>query len=247
MSSVEKILLYFIIGIAGVLLYIFAFKKHVNKHNEYQKYLVLSIIPIVIFVRLAAELIEKELTTFDDEVYHFVSMVISNKLTFVMKIISNLSSSIFVVIVLILAIFILIKTKKEKIYWQVMIFNLATVILINQALKYAFARQRPDILRLVDASGFSFPSGHAMVSVCFYGYIVYLILMLYKSKMKYLYSGVIAITILLIGISRIYLGVHYASDVAAGYFAGLSTLLISCTIATFLNDRKPGDKSEKLV
>ena len=88
-------------------------------------------------------------------------------------------------------------------------------------------RPRPIEFRIIDENGYSFPSGHSMVSAAFYGFLIYLI---YKNiKNKYLKWGLITILSLLIifiGISRIYLGVHYTSDVLAGFLISISYLII---------------------
>ena len=91
-------------------------------------------------------------------------------------------------------------------------------------------RPRPTEHRIIDESGYSFPSGHSMVSAAFYGFLIYLI---YKNvKNKYLKWGLITILsllVFLIGVSRIYLGVHYTSDVLAGFLVAISYLIIFIT------------------
>ena len=113
--------------------------------------------------------------------------------------------------------------------------NLAIVSVLNEAFKVIFHRERPDILRLVEAGGFSFPSGHSMISMSFYGFIAYLFYANMKSRWKYLIISMFSVIILLIGISRIYLGVHYASDVLAGFSAGLTWLAIFVMLINKIN------------
>jgi membrane-associated phospholipid phosphatase len=100
--------------------------------------------------------------------------------------------------------------------------------LLNILLKNIFARSRPDVLPIIAETGYSFPSGHAMVALCFYGIAAFLLSRLLPTLrgkvMVFILTGVL---VMLIGISRIYLGVHYPSDVLAGYFAG-STWLAVC-------------------
>jgi undecaprenyl-diphosphatase len=104
-------------------------------------------------------------------------------------------------------------------------------VLLNQVLKRIIRRPRPTGINLIKENGFSFPSGHSMVSMAFYGVLIYLI---NKSKLnketKLLLSLLLSILILFIGISRIYLGVHYASDVLAGFSLSLAYLIISIYI-----------------
>ena len=88
-------------------------------------------------------------------------------------------------------------------------------------------RPRPSVLRLVDESGYSFPSGHSMVSVALYGIIVYTIYKNVKNKyVKWISIVLLSLLVLLIGFSRIYVGVHYFTDVVGGFTLGLVVLII---------------------
>ncbi|MEA5599399.1 phosphatase PAP2 family protein [Rivularia sp. UHCC 0363] len=98
---------------------------------------------------------------------------------------------------------------------------------LNAWLKTLFARVRPALWeRIVDVNSFSFPSGHAMVSLVIYGFVGYLLIANFRP-----WRGLIlfftTLLILAIGFSRVYLGVHWLTDVIAGYAAGL-VWLISC-------------------
>lgn len=99
---------------------------------------------------------------------------------------------------------------------------------INDELKDLFHRERPSFDALIDAAHYSFPSGHAMNSTAFYGFLCYLVLSFTSSKQRSR-KWWIAITVILIGLigmSRIYLGVHYLIDVLAGFSAGMVWLLV---------------------
>jgi undecaprenyl-diphosphatase len=91
---------------------------------------------------------------------------------------------------------------------------------VMNGLKELFGRPRPPGEHLTYAAGFSFPSGHAMVSTAFYGFLAYLLLMNLPGRWGQWCSGVLIILIILIGISRVYLNVHFASDVLAGFILG---------------------------
>ena len=87
-------------------------------------------------------------------------------------------------------------------------------------------RNRPNVLKLIEQGGYSFPSGHTMFSVCIYGYLFYLAITKIKNKiLRYSVSSLLLLVILSIGVSRIYVGVHFASDVLAGYLLGCCYLL----------------------
>ncbi len=88
----------------------------------------------------------------------------------------------------------------------------------NQAIKYLIRRDRPDVLKLISQGGYSYPSGHTMISIALYGVLLYFVIKKIRNrKLKYALAGVLSILILSIGISRIYVGVHYASDILGGY------------------------------
>jgi membrane-associated phospholipid phosphatase len=99
---------------------------------------------------------------------------------------------------------------------------------LNMALKAAFERPRPAFSDpIATASGFSFPSGHAMVSVTVYGALAFVILATTKSRRaRVLVLATAAALVLAIGFSRLYLGVHYVSDVLAAYGAGVAWLML---------------------
>ena len=111
--------------------------------------------------------------------------------------------------------------KKEK-WYSIKIPAIALSSLgLMFALKYVFHRSRPMIPLLEEAKGLSFPSGHALMSVTFYGLIIYIIFKTIKNKeLKWSLISMLLLLILIIGFSRIYLRVHYASDVMAGYCIG---------------------------
>ena len=136
----------------------------------------------------------------------------------------------YVVIGIIILSFFL--TKK---YFKFILSNAVIITLINQVLKFLIQRPRPNNFQIIQVGGYSFPSGHAMISTAFYGFIFYLI---YKSNLQNKYKVVFGIltflVIILICISRVYLGVHYLTDVIAG--ASLATLYL--TVYTYLLKQK---------
>lgn len=98
-------------------------------------------------------------------------------------------------------------------------------------LKYSFGRLRPPIPLLEKAKGLSFPSGHALMSVTFYGLMGYIVWQTVKNKsLKWTILIFFLLIIILIGFSRIYLRVHYTSDVIAGYCIGVLWLIISIRV-----------------
>lgn len=150
------------------------------------------------------------INTIDDSIYELLIKLISPTTTAIMTFISFLGSAITLITLSIAFIFLM----KNKKYSKLIIVNLALAFILNRILKLIIARPRPQRLRLVLESGYSFPSGHSMVSFAFYGFLIYLINKKVKNKkIKYSLITVLSLLILFIGISRIYLGVHYVTDV----------------------------------
>lgn len=153
----------------------------------------------------------------DKFIYNLIIKLLSTNMTLIMRFISHLGSAI-TLITLTIAFLLVLKNKKQS---KLIALNLILVFIINRILKFIIARPRPQELSLVIEKGYSFPSGHSMISMAFYGFIIYLIYKNIKNKkVKYPLIIFLVLTILLIGISRIYLGVHYATDVIGGFVIG---------------------------
>ena len=176
----------------------------------------------ILFIGMITYVFKKTIIGIDNLFYSYIVESIRNKrLTQIMKVITMMGSSIAIIVFCIISL-ILVKDKKKG----VLIFiNPLLAVCINQALKFIVARKRPTEFFLIVEKGFSFPSGHSMVSVAFYGFIIYLIYTNFKGKKKYIVICLILILIILIMFSRIYLGVHYLSDVVAGSLISISFLI----------------------
>lgn len=126
--------------------------------------------------------------------------------------------------------------------------NLVLVVVINQVLKFIIQRPRPDGFRLATASGFSFPSGHSMVAMAFFGLLAWLVWK-YEAdrRLRRLYATGFALVIVMIGVSRIYLGVHYASDVLGGFCLSMAWLAVYTRVAVplFIGEDDLGSSGEE--
>lgn len=195
---------------------------------------IILFICLIGFLALAEDVFHKEIMKGDIIGYKIIStFLISDFTTPIAKFITNFGGAIFLII-LTITLFILIKNKKIGLS---IILNLIVITGLNQILKYILQRPRPTEYRLIEETGFSFPSGHSMVSMAFYGYLIYLIYKYVKNKdLKWISIVLLSILICSIGISRIYLGVHYTSDVLGGFLISVSYLVIyiSAVIKSFV-------------
>ena len=195
--------------------------------NNYQ--LLIIFMCLILFLALAEDVFNNEIMNGDIIGYNIISnYLINDSFTPIMKIITWFGG-ITCLVSLTLILFLLIKNKKVGVLIGV---NLVVVTMINQLLKFILQRPRPTEFRIINEIGYSFPSGHSMISMAFYGFIIYLI---YKNiKNKYLKISLIIILsslIIMIGVSRIYLGVHYTSDVCAGFLISIAYLIIYVKVA----------------
>lgn len=195
-------------------------KEFIKKNLKW----VVLFICLVGFLALAEDVFNKEIMNGDIIGYKLIStFLISDFVTPIAKFITNFGGAIFLSIATVM-LFLLIKNKKIGLS---IISNIVIITVLNQLLKRILQRPRPTEFRIVEETGYSFPSGHSMVSMAFYGYLIYLIYRYIKNKyVKWTLITILNILICLIGISRIYLGVHYTSDVLGGSLLSISYLVI---------------------
>lgn len=187
----------------------------------------------ILFVLIMLLVILEKSNFIDDNIYNFI---ISNRDDFLdnyFKLITKLGNVRVVLVVILLFIFLF----RNKYSLYIMICSISSVFL-NTILKFLVRRERPNILRLIEQGGYSFPSGHAMISICLYGYLLYLAYTKINNKiLKYSVSIILILIIISIGISRIYLGVHYASDVIAGYLLATIYVMIFVIATENINNK----------
>jgi len=211
-------------------------KKILNKNYKW----IILFLCVVLFLAILQNVFYDEQLVLDSIFYNLVVQNMrAPTLTTILIIITNLGSAITLISLTILSI-ILIKNKKIGLCISL---NLIISTLLNVILKNIVQRPRPEGYRLIDESGYSFPSGHSMVNTAFYGLLIYLVLRNVKnSKLKYTLVILISLLIIGIGFSRIYLGVHYASDVLAGFLISIAYLVV---FTTFMHDMLKIEKGEK--
>ena len=178
-----------------------------------------AILALYAFAKLADDVLERDMDQLDGAVVEWLRQFSSPALDTAARVVSFLGSeAIAVLLVLLLVVF------AQQRRWGTICALLLTTggaQLLNNVLKELFQRTRPaPVLGLIPAQEFSFPSGHAMVSMAFYCFIAYVSWRVLRGWRRAAWTVGLLLLVLLIGLSRLYLGVHYLTDVAAGYLAG---------------------------
>ena len=185
---------------------------------------ILIISTFILFILFLMLYLFNRVNLLDTFIYDLIISLKSNSFTKFMKFITFLASTKFITsIVILLFILSFFKGKLPLIINWIILGE----VFINNIIKVLVRRERPIIINMVTENTFSFPSGHTMAAVVFYGFLIYLIR---KSKLdkkyKILVSIILSLLIILIMMSRIYLGAHYFSDVIAGASLATSYLLL---------------------
>lgn len=191
-----------------------------------KKRISIASILLVLFISLIVLIKTDKIVPFDDAIYQIVTFKMNETLNTIFKILTFLGSTAFIVFLCIFFLVLFIILKKKNIGLIIDVVVIISTIL-NNVIKVIIRRSRPTVLALVTETSFSFPSGHTMASTTMYGILMYLVL---KSNMpksrKYLLTIVLGIIPILVMISRIYLGAHFASDVIGGYIFAVALLVI---------------------
>ncbi len=185
-----------------------------------KKVLYLSLIGFILVTLFVV--IKKDLYI-DTYLYKYISMLINKDLTSIIRIITNIGSVVFSIIIIIITSILLYKyNKKDDLKYFLIIMIIGNIT--SFMLKLIIARNRPDILRLMIENTYSFPSGHTFITTLLYGSILVLLNKYYKKS--YVLWTIYGILVMLIMFTRIYLGVHYFSDTLGGFFLGIIFLFI---------------------
>jgi len=200
------------------------------KENIKDKKILIFSVCIFLFVILTYTVFNKKINILDTTVESFILGIRNNSFTNIMVIITNISSAYAL---LVISIILLVVIKKKHIPISIFI-NLLSVFLVSQLAKVIIQRPRPNGINLVDATGYSYPSGHSMVSMAYFGFVTYLIYKNINNKLLKTFLIILSfIIIVLIGFSRVYLGVHYISDVIGGFLLSISYLMLFIIFINF--------------
>lgn len=177
----------------------------------------------ILFLMITIFVLTNSITYVDEYLYSGIMGVRSNLFDWIFKTITITGNTIPVLCIVVVCLLQL----KDKLERNTLGLAVVTTVLTNQALKYTIQRARPDHVRLITQGGYSYPSGHAMISIALYGYLIYYVMNHVKNKYwKVTLMTLFILLIIGIGCSRIYLGVHYPSDVIGGYSLALVILIL---------------------
>ena len=182
---------------------------------------------LALFVNMIRRVFFLHNNRFDAKVFTYLDKHVSTENNQVMLFFTYLGRHEFLIPANLLLIAYFLFIKKHK-WYSIKIPAIAlSSLALMFGLKNLFDRDRPLVPLLEEARGLSFPSGHALMSVTFYGLLIYIVFKSFKNKpLKWAFISMLLLLILTIGFSRIYLRVHYASDVIAGFCVGLLWLVI---------------------
>lgn len=186
---------------------------------------------LIAFIFITKMVFHGDTHEFDANVFNFIAGHVSDVHTDIMRFFTFLGTHIFLIPAnLLLTAWFLFIRKRRWNFIKIPAVALSSLLLMF-LLKLIFHRERPLAPLLAQAKGYSFPSGHALMSVTFYGLFIFIVWQSSKPTwFKWLLSMSLFLLIIIIGISRVYLRVHYASDVLAGFCIGLMWLLLSLWI-----------------
>lgn len=201
--------------------------SEVMQMKGYRHLYMLLIVLLVCFVVLSFSYETSCIDQFDHVISHYIQSFRNEYFTAYFVWMSYIGSKkVYFPVMFILFMYFLIRRRYMTAI--LLMINFYGSRYLNYILKVWYERPRPDISQLVTATGYSFPSGHAMNAVAFLGFIAYITITEHRLQLyqKLLLIVIACFLIFSISISRIYLGVHYPSDILAGWAAGGSWLIL---------------------
>src|SRR5215216_7786603 len=186
---------------------------------------------LVLFVYMIRRVFFLHNNRFDDKVFSYLNNHVSSENNQVMLFFTYLGRHEFLIPANLILIAYYLFIKKHR-WYSIKVPSIAlSSLALMFGLKHLFDRERPLVPLLEEARGLSFPSGHALMSVTFYGLLIYIVFKSVETKsLRWTLISLLLLLILTIGFSRIYLRVHYASDVIAGFCVGLLWLVICVAV-----------------
>lgn len=209
--------------------------KEIKSKKNLIIFVSLLICLVFLFFALAVMVMNNKTTSLDNFFIQISEKIRNNLLTGFVKFITYFGSVYMLTLLAAVGIVFARKNLSKIILCSgVVISALASVVA-----KYIFRRERPSGIALIHETGFSFPSAHSMLSMVFYGILIVLILRSSRFKLwqKIAFSCVLELLIVLVGLSRVYLGVHFITDVLAGWIIGFIFIVLTIIIFDFIQKR----------
>jgi len=198
----------------------------------------LFLLSIFVFGFLAHEVVSEDETSFDNNVFAFFSLHTTGGLVSMMRILTFFGSTYFIIPAYIILIVVLSLIHRRSDAINVAIVAITSTLLML-GLKQFFHRHRPELPLVKTLTNFSFPSGHALCSFIFCSVIIYLVTKGNLAlKWKWIFSILLVLFSIIIGISRIVLRYHYATDVLAGFCVGFAWVIFSLWLERRLTPRR---------
>jgi undecaprenyl-diphosphatase len=206
----------------------------------------ISFVSFIGFSFMAILISRHDILTFDSTIISYIQGLEMPALTAIMKLFTFIGSGNAIVVIAVIVIFFLYKVlhhRSELLFFIIVVLGAG---IFNGMLKDIFQRARPDFHRLIEIGGYSFPSGHAMSALAVYGALAFLLWRHTSTRFgRVLLILFSAMMIFMIGISRVYLGVHYPSDIIGGYFA--SGFWLAVAIWSYQRYKERRFKNKKMV
>jgi undecaprenyl-diphosphatase len=177
-------------------------------------------VPAAIFVALAEEVVEHEPLLFDEPVLYWLRSIATPDLNQFAVVVTNSGGKIAIAVATLAIAYLLYRRRFGRRAVFTVVFSVAGAALLNLLLKLSFQRDRPDLWdSIVTETSYSFPSGHAMASSAL---AFSVILVLWDTRWRWMAVTLGIVYFVLVGVSRMYLGVHFPSDVVAGWCVSLA-------------------------
>lgn len=201
-----------------------------KKYKSYQ--LVVAFIlfwtPVIVFLRIAGEILERKPIGLDLNILHWIHVHSNNTLDHIFLVITS-AGNVEYILPISLIIFGYLVYKKRRLYASIILFGMGGAAAANFILKLLFHRDRPAFWHsLITETGYSFPSGHAMLSSAL---VLSLVAILWNTKWRITSIVLGALVILSIGYSRLYMGVHYPTDIIAGWSVSAVWIITVITVS----------------
>lgn len=191
------------------------------------------------FYAIAEDIVEQDtIVQFDQVLADFVHLHVADPTLSFVLLFTRLGSEVPTIVSILIGVIFLYRRLWKN--FSLVLVGIGGGALLVAIMKALFARPRPIFVQPIQIlSDYSFPSGHSFFAVAFYGLIAYFLVQRFKSPFAHLIIYLVAsVIVLLIGFTRIYLGVHFLSDVLGGYFAGLGWLIFTLTGVEYMYRRR---------